>query len=158
MVGSRKHLLIVLLAIAAMALAACGSGGPPADAISATPGVEAQRVMADSGGTYIDVDAAGLAALLEDKDFTMVNVHIPYVGEIAGTDLFVPYDEIDSRLDKLPADKGAKLVVYCRSGGMSALAARDLVSLGYTDVWNLAGGMVAWRQVGHPLEDRDGRG
>jgi rhodanese-related sulfurtransferase len=36
---------------------------------------------------------------------------------------------------------------------MSGKAARELVSLGYTDVWNLDGGMIAWKQAGYPLLD-----
>jgi len=34
---------------------------------------------------------------------------------------------------------------------MSATAARTLVKLGYADVWNLGGGMIAWTQRGYPL-------
>ncbi len=37
---------------------------------------------------------------------------------------------------------------------MSATAARELVKLGYTDVWNLDGGMIAWKQLGYPLLDK----
>ncbi len=34
---------------------------------------------------------------------------------------------------------------------MSAIAARTLVTLGYTDVWNLDGGLIGWRHAGHPV-------
>lgn len=101
----------------------------------------------EGGGSYTDVSTAGLAAMLEQKDFLLINVHIPYQGEIEGTDLFIPYDEIDRKLDKLPADKGAKIVLYCRTGSMSAIAARTLVKQGYTNVWNLHGGMVGWERA-----------
>jgi len=43
------------------------------------------------------------------------------------------------------------VVLYCRSGRMSAIAARRLVRLGYRDVWELAGGMDAWQRQGLPL-------
>ncbi len=89
--------------------------------------------------------------MLDKKDFTFINVHIPYEGEIAKTDAFVPYDEIDKNLDTLPADKNAKIVLYCRSGRMSSMAAETLVRLGYTNVWSLDGGMSGWEQQGYEL-------
>ncbi len=35
---------------------------------------------------------------------------------------------------------------------MSAIAATELVSLGYTNIWNLEGGMVSWEQAGYSIE------
>ncbi len=52
---------------------------------------------------------------------------------------------------ELPAAADAKIVVYCRSGSMSAVAAKSLAGLGYTNVWNLDGGMIAWDEAGYPL-------
>jgi len=131
----------VLLAIG---LLACS---PPAD-----PDTDV-RVPVDGGGQYTDITPGRLAGMLEDKDFSMVNVHVPYEGEIDGTDLFIAFDQIGERLDELPPPE-AKIVLYCRSGSMSAIAARELVAAGYTDVWNLDGGMNAWRAHGYPLEER----
>ena len=52
-------------------------------------------------------------------------------------------------LNKYPSDKSAKIVLYCQSGRMSAIAAQELVKAGYTNVWNLDGGMVAWERDGY---------
>lgn len=104
-----------------------------------------------SGGAYNDVSVAELQTMLADKDFTLVNVHIPFEGNIAGTDLSIPYDQIAQNLDKLP-DRDAKIVLYCRSGRMSAIAAESLVGLGFSNIWNLAGGMLAWEQAGLEIE------
>lgn len=45
----------------------------------------------------------------------------------------------------------ARIVLYCASGGRSALAAHTLQVLGYTDVAHLDGGVKAWREQGRPL-------
>ncbi len=105
-----------------------------------------------AGGTYTNVSADELASMLKNKDFVLVNVHIPFAGNIAGTDLSIPYDQIEQNLSMLPADKGAKLVFYCHSGRMSQIAAEELVALGYSNVWNLKDGMVGWEQAGYELE------
>jgi rhodanese-related sulfurtransferase len=101
-------------------------------------------------GTYATISPDELSKMLQNKDFLLVNVHIPYQGEIPGTDLFIPYNKIDESLDKLP-DKSAKIVVYCMSGRMSAIAASRLAELGYTNIIDLEGGMIAWKQKGYPL-------
>jgi rhodanese-related sulfurtransferase len=137
--------LFLLLAITGLSLAACQGGG--ADQTAAQP-VDAE------GGTYTDIGPDELSTMLENKDFLFVNVHIPFEGDIADTDLSIPYDQITepANLAQLPADKDAKVVLYCRSGRMSAIAAEALLEEGYTNLWNLDGGMVAWEQAGYPIE------
>ena len=104
--------------------------------------------------SFQDISAVELLAILEEKDFTLINVHTPYAGEISGTDSFVSFNQIENNIGEFPSDKDAKIVLYCRSGGMSAIAAETLTGLGYTNVENLAGGMIAWEQAGYPLMRR----
>lgn len=89
-----------------------------------------------------------LAGLLEDEDVTLVNVHVPYEGEIEQTDALIPFDEISANLDLLPTDKDAEIVLYCRSGRMSEIAAAELAALGYTNVSHVEGGFNAWASSG----------
>ena len=130
-------------------LAACG-GQTTAPAAAPAPGVKVQV----EGGSYTNVTPQQLAEMLKQKDFFFVNVHIPYEGEIEPTDAQIPYDQTAQQLSQYPADKKAKIVLYCRSGRMSAIAAKELIKAGYTNVWNLDGGMAAWEQQGLPLKEK----
>ncbi|WP_430699051.1 rhodanese-like domain-containing protein [Mesorhizobium dulcispinae] len=68
-----------------------------------------------------------------------------------------PTDKIDRNLDKLPADKNAKIVLYCRSGRMSEIAAEQLARPGYLHVTHLSGEMIAWQASGHALKKSPSR-
>ena len=148
MISAPSRRLAVLLGVIAVLTA---SGGAPVSTPSAADVGDAGRVPVEGGGSYTDITPAQLDATLGEDGFVLVNVHVPYEGEIEGTDAFVPYDQITAHLDRLPADRSAPVVLYCRSGSMSAIAARALVALGYVDVRNLDGGMNAWRSEGFPL-------
>ena len=65
--------------------------------------------------------------------------------------------EIHSLVARYSGDQGSAaedtpIVLYCGTGGRSALAAETLNRMGYTDVTSLDGGIVAWAQAGLPLE------
>jgi rhodanese-related sulfurtransferase len=92
--------------------------------------------------------------MMEQKDFILINVHVPYYGEIAQTDLLVPFNEIEQHIKDFPKDKDAKIVVYCMMGPMGDIAAEKLASMGYTRVSNFQGGMMAWTQAGKHLQRR----
>lgn len=139
----------LLLGFMVMALASCQSAEITPS--TSTP-QEIGKVIQVEGGSYKDLSVVELNTLMENKDFTLINVHIPFEGNLPKTDLSIPYDTIGQYLDKLPDDKAAKIVLYCRSDRMSTIAAAELVKLGYTNIWNLDGGMVAWEQAGLPIE------
>ena len=104
------------------------------------------------GGVYTNITPAQLAEMLRSKDFVFVNTHTPYDGEIEQTDAFIPFvEDGPKRVGEYPADKNAGIVLYCRSGRMSAIVAEELVKAGYTHVRNLEGGMKAWEQAGYKL-------
>lgn len=50
-------------------------------------------------------------------------------------------------------DPARRTILYCASGGRSALAAETLQRMGYTNVAHLDGGFKAWKESGHPVED-----
>jgi len=98
---------------------------------------------------YKNMTVDELNEQLKSKDFTLVDVHIPEQKHINGTDAFIPYDDIENQLDKLPQDKDAKIVIYCRTGRMSEIAAQKLAEKGYSNVYNVVGGMVEWVKRGY---------
>jgi len=133
-----KKLIFILLA--AIVLVSCQSKPVTGETVTV------------AGGSYQNVTPAELNTMLKNKDFVFVNVHIPFAGNIPDTDLSIPYDQVEQNLSQLPTDKNAKIVLYCRSGRMSQIAADELVSLGYTNIWNLEGGMVDWEQAGYEIQ------
>ncbi|MBI2405438.1 hypothetical protein HYV21_00070 [Candidatus Microgenomates bacterium] len=90
---------------------------------------------------------------LKDKNFTFVNVHTPYEGEIKGTDMFITHDEMIANKAQLPNDKNAPIILYCKTGRMSADALATLRGMGYTNVRHLEGGMDAWKRAGYEVLD-----
>ncbi len=57
--------------------------------------------------------------------------------------ILLPNEEITEKAEAMLTDKNARILVYCRSGRRSALAAKELVSLGYSDVIDF-GGINDW--------------
>ncbi len=98
------------------------------------------------------ITADELNKIMQREDIFLVDVHIPKQPHIKGTDLFVPYNEIEKYAAKFPKDKNAAIYLYCEGGPMGNAAARSLHALGYRNLFNLEGGAKAWRQSGLPFE------
>lgn len=84
--------------------------------------------------------------LMDNPQVFVLDVHTPEQAHIPGTDAFIPYDQIDQHVDELPVDKQTPILVYCRSGKMSAIAGKELTKLGYTQVYDLEGGTDAYKE------------
>ena len=138
----KRHLAVIPLLLGIVLLAACQPKGTS---------VLGKQVQVQ-GGAYTEISVSELQSMLKGKDFTLVNVHIPFEGDIPNTDVSIPYDQIAQNLDQLPADKNAEIVLYCRSDRMSTIASETLVGLGYTNIYNLDGGMVAWENAGLEIQ------
>ncbi len=109
----------------------------------------------------IDADALRNAA----RDLVLIDVREP--GEYAAGHLpgavNLPRGVLEFAIEAHPAlaceasptlaDRSRRLVVYCLSGGRSALATDSLQRLGFTRVESLRGGFNAWKQAGHPVSE-----
>ena len=101
--------------------------------------------------SYENISVNQFEKLMDQKDFTLINVHIPYQGEIDNTDLLIPFNAVNQNKNFLPKNKDAKIVVYCMEDQMSDVAAEQLTKMGYTRIFNLQGGMIAWQNQGRRL-------
>jgi rhodanese-related sulfurtransferase len=59
---------------------------------------------------------------------------------------------IERDIEAMAPDKSTELILYCGGGYRSALAADVLETMGYTNVWSMAGGWKAWKESGAPVE------
>ena len=133
-----KKLIMAILLIILPLLASCAPNAP----------------IDNESTPYEDISVETLAGMLEERreSFLLVNTYTPFEGDIPNTDLSIPFDEISEYLDRLPADKDAEIVLYCRSGNKSRSAVETLAELGYTNLKSLDGGFIAWKDAGFPFE------
>lgn len=79
----------------------------------------------------------------ENADFQLIDVreeHEVEIAEIGGE--HIPMGDVMDNLDKISKDK--KVVIHCRSGARSGAICNALEAEGYTNVYNLKGGIAAW--------------
>lgn len=115
---------------------------------SCSSGDETQGAADGPGWTRLS--SQELSDMMATEDVYLVNVHVPYEGEIVGTDAHISYTEIASRLDELPTDQ--TVVIYCRSGNMSTQAAQEMLDAGASGFSELEGGFIEWEAAGLPFE------
>lgn len=104
-----------------------------------------------NGSSFKNITAAELEMKLRQGGLRLVDVRTD--AEIAQG--MIPQGEplplhlLPVRLGEM--DKNAATVFYCRSGGRSAQAAAFAAANGFTDAYNLQGGIIAWANAGLPI-------
>ena len=88
---------------------------------------EAKKIM-DLGGDFVILDVR------EQDEYD--TSHIPNA-------ILIPYTQIENKTEELLPDKNKQILVYCRSGRRSKIAAESLSKLGYTNVKEF-GGIIDW--------------
>ena len=122
---NKRFLLMLLALVLPFGCVGCSDGGSATyEQIS---GAEAKALM-DSESGYIIIDAR----TQEEYD----------QGHIPGA-IMIPEYEIAVRAENELPDKNQLILVYCRSGRRSKIAAEELVKLGYTNVKEF-GGIIDW--------------
>jgi len=129
-------------------LAACSSA-----VNTSQPAPSKTEVNQPAGYQTLSIDAFTDILAKQKGKYKIVNVHTPYEGEIEGTDAKIPYNDPSALMVALP-DKNAPIILYCRSGRMSEIASKALIEKGYTQVWDVVGGMIAWEASGRKIVDK----
>ena len=122
-----KKLIILLLAV--MLLTACG-----------------QDKENDQGAVYVNITAEEAKQIIDTEEcYIILDVRTQEEydqGHIPGA-ILIPDTEIKAKAENVLTDKEQMILVYCRSGRRSKLAAETLVELGYTNIKEF-GGIIDW--------------
>lgn len=125
-----------------------------------------QQILGEAKSRITEIDAPRLQAL-QAAGAPVIDVREPAeftAGHIPGA-VNIPRGVLEFEVDGHPAVNGTRdpalahrdqpVVVYCRSGGRSALAAEALMRLGFAHPQSLAGGYVAWLEQGGASREGD---
>ena len=141
-----KKILIFSLLLLCMLLVSCTNN----NSIGIIGGADGPTavIVADKGekNTYIQISAKEAKEIMDTaKDYIILDTREQDEfdeGHIPGA-MLIPYTEIPDKAEGMIPDKDKLILVYCRSGRRSKIAADSLVSLGYTNVMEF-GGIIDW--------------
>lgn len=122
-----KKLVFLLLAV--MMLTACG-----------------QDKENDQGAVYVNITAEEAKEIMDTEEgYVILDVREQDeydAGHISGA-ILIPYTQIEAKANEMLPDKDQLILVYCRSGRRSKIAAEALAELGYTNIKEF-GGILDW--------------
>ena len=109
-------------------------------------------MRAATGPNPLETDVAEAISARADGTTQIVDVREPEEwrgGHIPGA-IHIPLGQLQQRHGKL--DSTRPVIIVCRSGNRSLVAARMLKSVGFGEVKSLAGGMIAWASAGQRIQ------
>ena len=109
-----------------------------------------RELLAQAKAAIVEVEPAAVRDRLDDGSATFLDVREPdeyEQGAIPGA-VHVPRGNLEFQVEGRIPDKSRPLVVYCAGGARSALAAKTLGEIGYTDVVSMVGGFNRWKDEG----------
>ena len=120
---------LVFLFLAVMMLTACG-----------------QDTENDQGAVYVNITAEEAKEIMDTEEgYVILDVREQDeydAGHISGA-ILIPYTQIEAKANEMLPDKDQLILVYCRSGRRSKIAAEALAELGYTNIKEF-GGILDW--------------
>lgn len=127
-----KHIFLFL---SVMGVLACGNQGAGSDQYITLNVVDFAAKMESEPGTVLDV-----RTIEEHQD-----------GFIAGAMQYDYYETNSFKAALNSLDKDKTYYIYCRSGGRSGTTLDMMQQMGFMKVYNLEGGMLAWRRANQPV-------
>jgi rhodanese-related sulfurtransferase len=134
----RKKLIYILIALCTFSLIGHVSI-TPVNAMVEVISVEEAYEMITNSTLYPDL-------LILD-----VRTQEEYDAEHICNATLIPVDELESRLSELYDYNDTEIIVYCRTGARSASASQTLNNNGFTKIFDMSGGITAWKSAGYPV-------
>jgi rhodanese-related sulfurtransferase len=153
----RRGLMLGGAAVVAMWVGGCDEGAPNPATVPATKMAETKAALSLPAATknaegFTDVTVAEFEQLAKQRGVVMLDVQPDdrYAkGFIAGS---VHYNGTTLAPALATMDKNATYLVYCTAGVLSVSACRQMAGEGFKNLYNLQGGIRAWKDSGKPVE------
>ena len=131
-------LTLLLTGVIILSLCACTNPDNPQENTTTT--------LTESDTTYSQITPQEAKSIMDsEKDFVILDTREQYEfdeGHIKNA-ILIPYTEIEARAENELPNKDQLILVYCRSGRRSKIAAQSLADMGYTNVKEF-GGIIDW--------------
>ena len=105
---------------------------------------------------YKTTSPVGAVALLNDDRTILIDVREPH--EFANGHIenarHIPYSRLDEKIYELERHKDSPIIVVCQTGTRSQPACKKLSKLGFTQVYEMKGGMLAWQDMKYPISKK----
>jgi len=111
--------------------------------------------------TMVRARLLGFQELKTGEAVELMNRQEPLVLDVRETDEYqtghiqgavhIPVDELEGRIDELQASRERPILIYCRAGQRSAQAAAVLKRQGFSQMYKLDGGFMAWQAAHLPV-------
>ena len=143
--------IVYSILLGTLVIGACSN--QPQITVTATATENTTTITGDSGKVFAVLSPADFSQKMAAQPGVIIDVRTPgenKKGIIEGARLMDIFgDNFDAELAKL--DRNQTYYVYCASGGRSAECTEKMQGLGFTKVYDLDGGMGAWRSAGLPV-------
>ena len=130
----------------------CNGGCPSGDGMQ-TGRIVVMPYAEATDATYTELSAAEARQLIAAENPFILDVRTPNEfksGHIAGA-VLIPVQQLADRIGEIASQRDRKILIYCRSGNRSTVAAEILHRAGFSAVWNLRHGILEWQAAGYPV-------